>query len=370
MEPAPLRPVPGRPDAPVSDAAAVTLVAAAMPALPERERTALALVALAGTARARGRHAARHRRGGARRIPRPRAQGAAPHGGGAAGQRLVRASRAPDLGPHRRRAGRARRAAPRTSTCATARAASSTSAGWCRPPTRSSRASTPLPSPPALVKPEPSALAPVEAGAAAATAEPVPQRARGGRLERADRRRVRARARRARARPGRRARRPALEQPAHRRRHGGQPGRVVGAGRPRRPRPAAASARTRRAPPPRRPPAAPGRRSRRPRRRSRARACRPAAPAASRVAARAGRPRSGPTALPSSQQTTVTPASWVMTVPSRSGSATTPSAPAASISARAAPRVVPRTAWPSARSASASARPRQPQPTIRTRATR
>jgi hypothetical protein len=52
MEPAPLRPVPGRPDAPVPDRAAVSLVAAALPALPERERTALALVALAGTARA------------------------------------------------------------------------------------------------------------------------------------------------------------------------------------------------------------------------------------------------------------------------------------------------------------------------------
>ena len=51
MERAPLRPVPGRPDAPVSDAAAITLVAAALPGLPERERTALALVALAGTAR-------------------------------------------------------------------------------------------------------------------------------------------------------------------------------------------------------------------------------------------------------------------------------------------------------------------------------
>jgi hypothetical protein len=49
MEPAPLRPVPGRPNAPVPDRAAVSLVAAALPA---RERTALALVALAGTARA------------------------------------------------------------------------------------------------------------------------------------------------------------------------------------------------------------------------------------------------------------------------------------------------------------------------------
>ena len=51
MERAPLRPVPGRPDAPVPDAAAVTLVAGALPALPERERRALALVALAGTPR-------------------------------------------------------------------------------------------------------------------------------------------------------------------------------------------------------------------------------------------------------------------------------------------------------------------------------
>ena len=51
MERAPLRPVPGRPAGPVSDAAAVALVAAALPALGERDRTALALVALAGTAR-------------------------------------------------------------------------------------------------------------------------------------------------------------------------------------------------------------------------------------------------------------------------------------------------------------------------------
>jgi hypothetical protein len=51
MERAPLRPVPGRPTGPVPDAAAVTLVAAALPALGERDRTALALVALAGTAR-------------------------------------------------------------------------------------------------------------------------------------------------------------------------------------------------------------------------------------------------------------------------------------------------------------------------------
>jgi hypothetical protein len=51
MERAPLRPVPGRPTGPVPDAAAVTLVAAALPALAERDRAALALVAVAGTAR-------------------------------------------------------------------------------------------------------------------------------------------------------------------------------------------------------------------------------------------------------------------------------------------------------------------------------
>ena len=51
MERAPLRPVPGRPTGPVPDAAAVTLVAAALPALAERDRTALALVAVAGSAR-------------------------------------------------------------------------------------------------------------------------------------------------------------------------------------------------------------------------------------------------------------------------------------------------------------------------------
>jgi Putative zinc-finger len=51
MERAPLRPVPGRPSGPIPDAAAVTMVATALPGLAERERTALALVALAGTAR-------------------------------------------------------------------------------------------------------------------------------------------------------------------------------------------------------------------------------------------------------------------------------------------------------------------------------
>jgi Putative zinc-finger len=51
MEHAPLRPVPGRPSEPVSDAAAVARVTAALPDLPERERVALALAALAGTPR-------------------------------------------------------------------------------------------------------------------------------------------------------------------------------------------------------------------------------------------------------------------------------------------------------------------------------
>jgi hypothetical protein len=51
MERAPLRPVPGRPSGPIPDAAAVTLVATALPALEERDRAALALVGLAGTPR-------------------------------------------------------------------------------------------------------------------------------------------------------------------------------------------------------------------------------------------------------------------------------------------------------------------------------
>jgi hypothetical protein len=48
---APLRPVPGQPAAPVSDPDAVALVAAALPSLAEPDRTALALVALAGLPR-------------------------------------------------------------------------------------------------------------------------------------------------------------------------------------------------------------------------------------------------------------------------------------------------------------------------------
>jgi Putative zinc-finger len=48
---APLRPVPGRPSEPVSEPEAVARVAAALPALGERERVALALAGLAGTAR-------------------------------------------------------------------------------------------------------------------------------------------------------------------------------------------------------------------------------------------------------------------------------------------------------------------------------
>ena len=51
MERAPLRPVPGRPSGPVSDTAAVALVTAALPSLAERDRTALALAGVAGTAR-------------------------------------------------------------------------------------------------------------------------------------------------------------------------------------------------------------------------------------------------------------------------------------------------------------------------------
>jgi Putative zinc-finger len=51
MARAPLRPVPGQPAEPVTDAAAVTLVAAALPSLSEPDRTALALVALAGMPR-------------------------------------------------------------------------------------------------------------------------------------------------------------------------------------------------------------------------------------------------------------------------------------------------------------------------------
>jgi hypothetical protein len=51
MEHAPLRPVPGRPDEPVSEPEAVARVAAALPDLGERERVALGLAGLAGTAR-------------------------------------------------------------------------------------------------------------------------------------------------------------------------------------------------------------------------------------------------------------------------------------------------------------------------------
>jgi len=51
MARAPLRPVPGQPAEPVTDAAAVTLVATALPSLPDPDRTALALAALAGMPR-------------------------------------------------------------------------------------------------------------------------------------------------------------------------------------------------------------------------------------------------------------------------------------------------------------------------------
>jgi hypothetical protein len=51
MDRAPLRPVPSRPSGPVSDPEAVAIVSAALPTAGERERTALALVALAGHGR-------------------------------------------------------------------------------------------------------------------------------------------------------------------------------------------------------------------------------------------------------------------------------------------------------------------------------
>ncbi len=51
MARAPLRPVAGQPDRPVSDADAVALVGAALPSLTEPDRTALALVTLAGLPR-------------------------------------------------------------------------------------------------------------------------------------------------------------------------------------------------------------------------------------------------------------------------------------------------------------------------------
>ena len=51
MAHAPLRPVPSRPSGPISDADAVRRVSAALPALGESERLALALVALAGRER-------------------------------------------------------------------------------------------------------------------------------------------------------------------------------------------------------------------------------------------------------------------------------------------------------------------------------
>lgn len=51
MARAPLRPVPERPAEPVTDAAAVTLIADALPGVAEPDRTALAFVALAGMPR-------------------------------------------------------------------------------------------------------------------------------------------------------------------------------------------------------------------------------------------------------------------------------------------------------------------------------
>src|SRR5215218_360054 len=51
MDHAPLRPVPELPSRPVPDAAAVALLAAALPDVEERDRIALALVAIAGLTR-------------------------------------------------------------------------------------------------------------------------------------------------------------------------------------------------------------------------------------------------------------------------------------------------------------------------------
>ena len=52
MDPAPLRPVPSRPSGPVTDPVALRQVAAFLPQADERDRLALALVALAGHGRA------------------------------------------------------------------------------------------------------------------------------------------------------------------------------------------------------------------------------------------------------------------------------------------------------------------------------
>src|SRR3954447_16987854 len=76
------------------------------------------------------------------------------------------------------------------------------------------------------------------------------------------------------------------------------------------------------------------------------------------------------TTRPSSQHRTVTLSCAYTSDPTRSGSPTHGSIPAVtSSSARSGRRVVPRTAWPSSSSERARAAPRQPQPTIRTRAT-
>ena len=101
-------------------------------------------------------------------------------------------------------------------------------------------------------------------------------------------------------------------------------------------------------------------------------ACRRAFPATIPASLRASAASSSasPRAEPISQHTTATPSSRPRSVPRRSGSATTPSAPTASIAV--ATRVgAARAAHGVAVGQSAAARlaPRQPQPTIRTRAT-
>ena len=108
-----------------------------------------------------------------------------------------------------------------------------------------------------------------------------------------------------------------------------------------------------------------------PRRRPRARACRRAARAASASGRRAAASTPSPLAGPSASTRRSRPRGAASSVPSRSGSATTASMPAlcdrrAALGGRdwcRAPRARPRA------SAAPSARPRQPQPTISTRAT-
>ena len=134
MERAPLRPVPARPAGPVDPAAAIREVTAVLPTLAPLEARALALVALADRPRPQvadllgieeqqlGAVLAAAR-GAAQTITPLSGSGWCERAEGLISDRLDGAVLA------------ATRAAS-TSTCATARAASSTSAAWCRPRTR------------------------------------------------------------------------------------------------------------------------------------------------------------------------------------------------------------------------------------------